>query len=138
MRAAKLLFIGILLAPAASEGQQLPIRPGQYEYTIDGFEHQKTLECLTAADLKGDLAELFAREADDLTCTASDIKTTGNRMTFITTCQDDDLRISMNTEMTFATDAFTVVSKGKDLAGRMSITKLSAKRVGECPRKEAR
>jgi hypothetical protein len=132
MRASTIVFIAALLVPLASAAQPLPIRPGQYEYTIAGFENQKTLECLTAADLKGDLAEVFAREADDLKCTASDIKTTGNRMTFITTCQDDDLRIAMDTEMTFGSDSFTVVTKGKDLAGRMSTTKLSAKRVGEC------
>lgn len=134
MRASKLLFVGVVLAATSSEAQQLPIRPGQYEYTIEGFENQKTLECLTAADLKGDLAEVFAREADDLECRASNIRTTGNRMTFITTCQEDDLRVTMDTEMTFATDAFTMVSKGKDLAGRKSTTKLSAKRVGECPK----
>jgi hypothetical protein len=129
-----LLFAGVLLVPLASGAQQLPIRPGQYEYTIEGFENQKTLECLTAADLKGDLAEVFAREADDLQCTASEIKPAGNRMTFITTCRQGDLHVTMNTEMTFATDAFTVISRGKDLAGQMSTTKLSAKRVGECPK----
>jgi hypothetical protein len=99
---------------------------------LAGFKNQKTLQCLTAADLKGDLAQLFAREADELKCTASDIKTAGNRMTFTTTCQEDDIRITMSTEMTFGSDSFTVVSKGKDLTGRMSTSKVSAKRVGEC------
>lgn len=148
MRASTALFVIVLLAPAASEAQ-IAIRPGQYEFTLDmnlgipaeapkavldaaGFKNQKRLDCITADEVKGDVSKLFAREAEEQNCKMSGVKTTGNKMTFTTTCEEDGVRTTMSTEMTFGTDSFTGVTKGKDHEGRAISSKMSAKRIGEC------
>jgi hypothetical protein len=96
------------------------------------FTDQKRLECFTADDVKGGVLKLLNDEAQDANCKTSDVKTTGNRMTFTTTCQEDDIRMTMNTEMTFSGDSFTGITKGKTPDGHMTTSRFSAKRVGEC------
>lgn len=147
MRATTILPVLVLLS-AAVVAAQVAIRPGQYEYTIDmnlgipadaskavldaaGFQDQKRLECLTADELKGDIAKLFAGELADGDCKTSDVKTSGNKLTFTTTCEGD-VRMVMDTEMTFGVDSFSGVTKGKDNEGRVITMKASARRVGEC------
>jgi Protein of unknown function (DUF3617) len=149
MRAPAIGLVFLLLARIVGAAQPA-IRPGQYEYTIEmnlggvpadapnavldaaGFDKQKRLECLTADDLKGDLTQAFTREMEGSNCKMSDVKTTGNRMTFTTTCEEDGIRMVMTNEMTFDADAFTGVMKGKDNEGRVSTVKMTAKRVGDC------
>ena len=78
-------------------------------------------------------AQSFAHaELAELKCKISDPKTTGSKMTFTMACEEDDVRITMNTEMTFGTDSFTTITKSKDHEGRATTTKMSARRVGEC------
>lgn len=158
MRATSLTLMGALLAAAVGEAQ-IGVRPGQYEYTLEmdlsamgvpkdaqdavlgaaGFEKEKRLDCITADQVKdmkdpAGIARTFAREADDSNCKISDVRTAGSKLTFTTTCEEDDLRMVTNTEMTFAVDSFTGVSKGKDQKGRTTTMKMSAKRIGECPK----
>jgi hypothetical protein len=150
MRASKIWVVVLLLAPVVVTAQ-MSIRPGQYEVTLDmdlgvpkeatdavlregGFKGQKRLECFTAEDVKGDAWKMFAREAEDQNCKMSDQKTTGNRMTFTTTCEEDDVRVVTTTEMTFGPDSFSGVTKGKDDEGRTIVSKWRAKRVGDCPK----
>jgi ribosomal protein S13 len=148
MRPSTILFVGVLLFPAVA-GAQSAVRPGQYEYTIEmnlgiptdaskavldaaGFQNQKKLECLTADELKGDIAKLMADElASDDDCKISNVKTTENKLTFTTTCVGD-VQMVMSTEMTFGTDSFSGVTKGKDNEGRVITMKVGARRVGEC------
>lgn len=148
MRALPTVLIVVLLATAGAVAQ-IAIRPGQYEVTLSldlavpkdaskavldaaGFKGQKRLECITAEDLKGGVLKLLNDEAQDADCNTSDVKTTGNRMTFTTTCQDDDVRMTMSTEMTFSGDSFTGVTKGKTPDGQMTTAQFSATRVGDC------
>jgi hypothetical protein len=148
MRALNMVFVVVFLA-AASAAAQVAIRPGQYEVTLDldlgipkeapqavldaaGFKKQKRLECFTAEDVKGGFVKILNDEAAEQNCKTSDMKTTGNRMTFTMTCQEDDVRMTMSTEMTFTGDSFSGVTKGKDPEGRMTTSRFSAKRVGDC------
>ena len=151
MRAPNVLFAIVLLAPAASDAQ-FTIRPGEYEYEMEmdfgkpggadagkavldaaGFQKNKRRECITPEDVKDkDFMKLMAAEMEDANCKMSDSKTTGNKLTFSMTCVEDGMRITSTSEMTFATDAFSGVSKARDQDGRVFTMKVSAKRVGEC------
>jgi ribosomal protein S13 len=145
-----------LLAVAASTlaafAQTVNLQPGQYEYTLEmnlgipeegqkavmdaaGFDKQKKLECLTAEDVKDmkNIAQFFAREGEEMNCKMTGVKTTGNKVTFNTTCEEDDVKVTSTTEMTFGTNSFTALTKGKDNEGRVTTIKASAKRIGECP-----
>lgn len=149
MRALNIVLVVVFLV-AAGAAAQVTVRPGQYEVTLDldlgipkdapkavldaaGFKNNTKLECFTAEDVKGGFAKLLA-DAEEENCKTTDVKTTGNRMTFTTTCQDDDVRMTMSTEMTFAADSFTGVTRGKDNEGRTTTSRFTAKRVGECPK----
>jgi hypothetical protein len=158
MRASKILFIVVLLAPAAAEAQ-IRVRPGQYEYTLEmdlggpggkeamdavlgaagaGSQNQKMLQCVTAEDVKDmkdadSIVKVFAREIEeDGDCKISDAKTIGNKLIYTATCIDGGARMTMTTEMTFSGDSIASSTKGKDYEGRPISSKISAKRVGEC------
>src|SRR5690606_16024340 len=105
------LLLAASLVPAAAEAQ-LTVRPGLYEMTIEvvssdgemktGMEallgatlaDGKMLKCMTAEDVRGGLAQVLAREAaEDGMCKLSDVKTAGNRMTYVLTCEEDGIQI---------------------------------------------
>jgi hypothetical protein len=149
MRTLNILIVVVLLATSVLDAQ-IAIRPGQYEYTLEmnmgeakeagkavmdaaGFQKNKRRECLTPDDVKGDIATVFMRgmEMGD-ECKMSNVKTIGSKMTFTTTCVEDELRMTMNTEMTFAGDSFAGVTTSKDQQGHVTTMKMSAKRVGDC------
>ena len=153
MRTFKSLLILSFMVPAVSDAQ-IAIRPGYYETTLEmdlgaaapagkavmdtaGFKKNKRFECITPEQVnEKDVAKIFAREMteDGGNCKMSDSKTVGSKLTFTTTCVEDDLRMVMNTEMTFAADSFTGVTKTKMPDGHMTTMKTSAKRVGDCPK----
>jgi hypothetical protein len=148
MRASATVLVVVVLASVGEA--QLAIRPGQYELTVEmnlggipadapkavldaaGFQKQKKLECLTAADVKGDITQMLMREMADSNCKMSDLKWAGSRVTFTTTCAEDDIRMVMNHDVTVGTDSFTSVAKGQDNKGNVSTVKTSARRVGDC------
>jgi hypothetical protein len=82
---------------------------------------------------EGRLLKVFA-EAEQENCKTSNVKKTGNKMTFTMTCEEDGIRIISNNEITFDTDSFTTVTTFTDPGGRVRTSKMSAKRVGECPK----
>jgi hypothetical protein len=146
-----LLMAALMLAGAATGSAQIQLRPGEYEITLDmnlpvprevqnavldaaGYKKQRTLQCITAEDAKGakDIARFLARELDESNCTMSEIKTTGNKMTYSTTCVEDDIRMTMNTELTTGPDSFTSFTTAGDNRGQTSTVKATAKRIGEC------
>jgi hypothetical protein len=151
MRASNVLVTIVLLVPSASDAQ-IAIRPGEYEVEMQmdfgqaagteaskavldaaGFQKNKRRECITPEDVKSnDVLKLMAAEMEDMNCKASGQKTTGNKLTFNMTCVEDGMRMSWVTEMTFGTDSFTSVTKGKDPEGRPIVGKVNAKRIGEC------
>jgi hypothetical protein len=143
------ILFGVLLAATVASAQ-LTIRPGQYEVTVDmklggvpaeaskavldaaGFQNQKRLECITADDVKGDMRAMFAREMEGSNCKMSDTKTTGNKMTFDITCDEDGIKMSGTTEIIFDGDSFSTLGTMKDNQGRVSTVRTMAKRVGDC------
>jgi Protein of unknown function (DUF3617) len=159
MRALKISLVVVLLAPPATTQAQIRVRPGQYEYTLEmdlggpggkeavdavrraagaGSESQKILQCVTADDVKDmtdadSIVKFFAREMAEDGCKISDAKTIGNKLTYTATCIEDGSRMTMTTEMTFSGDSITGSMKGKDYEGRPMASKISARRVGECP-----
>ena len=153
MRALKGLLMLSFMMPATSEAQ-IAIRPGHYETTLEmdlgaaapagravmdgaGFKKNKRLECITPEQVRGnDAAKIFARGMfeDGGNCRMSDSKTAGNKLTFTTTCEEDEIRMVMNTEVTFAADSFAGVTKTKMPDGHMSTMRMSARRIGECPK----
>lgn len=144
-----MLFAVVTLA-STLVGAQAAIRPGQYEVTLDmkiggvpgeaskavldaaGFQNQKRLECFTADDVKGDMRSMFAREMEGSNCKMSDAKTTGNKMSFDIACDEDGIKMTGTTEITFGVDSFSTVGTMKDSEGRLSTVRSTAKRVGEC------
>jgi hypothetical protein len=135
MRVPGLLFVALLLAPAAPDAQ-ITVRPGQYEYTIDMNSRQRLrTECITPAqanEAKQDVVKLFARQMNAGSCKTSDLKASGNKVTFTTTCDEGGMPMVMSNEMTFGVDSFTNVGKMKDPTGRILTSTVTAKRVGDC------
>jgi hypothetical protein len=106
------------------------------QQALTGFLNQKKIsqDCKTADEV-GDastFAKALAQEGAEFNCKMTDLKTTGNRMTFTSTCVEDGERITGTNEVTFGADSFTAVATIKDSGGRTSTVKQTAKRVGEC------
>jgi hypothetical protein len=148
MRTFKILIGGIFLVSLVTEAQVV-IRPGLYEFTVDmsggvppeatksvleeaGLNKQKKRDCLTPEMVRGDASQVFAREMEEANCKMSDVKTTGNKLTFTTTCEEDGMRMVGTNEMTFGPDSISGVTRMKDHEGRVTTMKMRAKRVGEC------
>jgi len=144
----------VLLLPAASAAQ-ITIKPGQYEYTMNldlgdakaagdavlggaGFKNNKRVECITPEDVKEKDAFKILNRAmteDGGNCKMSDAKTVGNKMTFTTTCDEDDMHMVMHNEMTFVGDSYVTVTKVKMPDGQTRTSTITAKRLGDCPKK---
>jgi hypothetical protein len=146
LQSAVLVMLGAIVATIATVAAQIQLRPGEYEVALEierafsrgvhydaGYDKQKRHDCFSADEVKAptNFAKLFAREAEAENCKMSDLKATRNKMTFTTTCQDD-VRTTLNTEMTFGRDFFAIVTKGKDDKGATSTLRITAKRLGEC------
>jgi hypothetical protein len=144
----------LAICTLAAIAQTVNLRPGQYEYTLDvstgipregqkavldaaGYQQQKKLECLTAADVKDmtTFAQSFAHpELADMNCKIRNPKPDGNKLTFTMACAEDGVHMTMRTEMTFGTDTFTTVTNVTDDKDRVIAPggKMTARRVGEC------
>jgi Protein of unknown function (DUF3617) len=141
-------ILGLLLVPAiAAAAAQIQLRPGEYEVALEmdrtvsrgahyeaGFHKDKKVECFTADQLKGpaEIAKLFASEAEEAHCTKSDVKTTRNRMTITTTCQDRGVRTALKSEFTFGRDLIAILTEVRDGAGTADTIRITAKRIGAC------
>ena len=143
-------LFSIALLTGAAVDAQIAIRPGQYEYVVEmnvgaaaeagkavmdgaGFQKNRRRDCLAPDDVTGDIAGVFMRAmAMGKECKMSNVKTVGNRLTFTTTCVEDGLRMTMNTDMTFAADSFGGVTTTRDQDGRMTTMKMSARRIADC------
>ena len=137
----------MLISITAAIAAQIQLQPGEYEVALEidrtvsrgahyeaGFHKEKKVDCFTADQLKGpaEIAKLFTSEAEEANCTRSEVKTTGNKMTITTTCQDGGVRTALNTEFTFAPDLITILTEVRDDKGGASTIRITAKRIGEC------
>ena len=141
-------ILGVMLVSTiAAIAAPIQLQQGEYEVALEidrtvsrgahydaGFQKEKRLDCFTADQLKGpaDIAKLFASEAEDANCKMSDPKTTGNKMTFTTTCQGPGVRTALHTEMTFGPDLIAILTEVRDDKGAASTIRITAKRVGDC------
>lgn len=139
------------LVPALAVGAaQIHLRPGEYEVAVEidrtvsrsahydaGFHREKRTDCLTADQLKGpaEIAKLFTTEAEEANCKMSEVKTTADKVTIATTCQDGGVRTAVNTELTFGSDLITILTEVRDDKGGASTIRITAKRTGECRRR---
>jgi hypothetical protein len=110
--------------------------PRAEQQALSGFLNQKSIsrDC-KMADEVGDaqaIARSLAQQGDELNCKLSDLKTTGNKITFTSTCVEDGQRLTSNIEMTLAPDSWVAVATTKDGAGKTSTIRQTAKRIGEC------
>ena len=141
------IFWVVLFATIAATAAQIQLQPGEYEIALEidrtvsrgahyeaGFQKDKKVDCFTADQLKGptEIAKLFTSEAEEANCTKPDVKTTGNKMTIATTCQDRGVRTSSNTEFTFGPDLITIRTEVRDDTGAASTISITATRIGEC------
>jgi hypothetical protein len=140
-----------LVASSAVGSAQIKLRPGEYETTIElnmagvsreeqqalaGLLNQKQIsrQCKTADEVgdAANFAKALAQEGSDLNCKISDTRTSGNKMTFVSTCLQDGERMTSSNEVTFGPDTYTVVMIAKDGADQTSTFKITSKRIGEC------
>ncbi len=138
MRANKLLAAGSLLALVATAAwAQLALRPGKYnvtlELTLPGAPISSTQEdtdCLSAEDAK-DLVKAMMRELSaEQTCTASNVKTAGSKLTFDAACTIQGNVVSANTELTIKSDTAYDATMKINAAGVSTTLKIAGQWAG--------
>ncbi len=128
----------IFVAASALAPAQNRLRPGLYEVTVEmTFTRKpklamKAADCLTAEVLK-DLTKLLASAADEEECKVSGLVTVGDRMTFTSTCTVDGAAVTSRAELNYGVDSYSGVMTTK-ADGEVITTKMSGKRIGECPK----
>jgi len=138
---ARVFFFSLFMLPfvaSTAAAQIVNIRPGEYEITVDIQTTQpgapkgpiKRVECVTPEDVK-DAANMFGGGNVE-NCKISDVKSTGNKTRFNTTCDEGGRKMTGSSEMTFGNDIVEQTSTMKDDQGRVVTAKLFAKRLGEC------
>jgi hypothetical protein len=110
MRVKTVAAAGLVLAFAATAAwAQLSLKPGKYNITIEltlpgvpiGTKQEDT-DCLSADDAK-DLVKAMMRElSTERSCSASNVATTGNKLTFDAACNVQGNAVSASTELTIS------------------------------------
>jgi hypothetical protein len=133
-----LLFIAIALTGAApAVAQKIDLTPGKYEVVANAeasdakMPPRKRTQCITAEQVK-DASKTFLDPKLTKECKVSDVKVTGNKMTFRTVCGQGSVQTAGTAEVTFATESYTVVMSAKTGDGHTMTIKQSAKRIGAC------
>jgi len=112
-----LIAFAALAAASTAAWAQLALRPGQYKVTLEmtlpgapGPATQDDTDCLSPEDAK-DLVKAMMRElASAESCTANNIKTTGNKLTFDAACNVEGNVVTSKAELTLTgNDAYTAV-----------------------------
>jgi hypothetical protein len=134
----RLVLLAGLAAGPAAVAQTIALLPGSYEATLevglpDGTKMppHKDTQCITAEDLK-DFSKSFGDPEFARMCKVSQYKVSGNKVTFDVDCKDDGVRMTGSTQMIFTADSFMGVMTMKDERGRMTTTRTTAKRIGDC------
>src|SRR5260370_36343373 len=137
MRFSLVAIAVVILASLVSVfGQGVNLRPGNYEmineFTIPDMPKVPPVRgehCITPEEIKkmssnniGDFNQM------GLNCKTSDSKLTGSKVTFKMTCQDR----TWEGEITFNSDSYTGVMRGRDKKNAVVTAKMTAKRIGEC------
>ena len=132
-----IIVVAVTLATGARAEAQVSLQPGLYERVFEteagvaAGQHKDTL-CMKPEDAK-DVVKTIAALGSGTECKVSDVKTAGSKLTFSMACKDEGRVSTYKNEVTFGPDWYTNVSKGKTSKGTVS-SKVSAKRIGECPK----
>jgi hypothetical protein len=123
---------------AATAWAQLALRPGKWDVKLEvsmaGLPlpmSQQDADCLSPEDAK-DLVKAMLRElATAQSCTADNIKTSGNRLPFDAACDVEGAHVTSSTELTLHSDTdytavMTVATPGFD-----TVMKITGKWAGE-------
>ena len=138
MRAKQILAAVTLLALAATAAwAQLALRPGKYnvtmELTLPGAPISNTQEdtdCLSPEDAK-DLVKAMMRElSSESSCSASNVKTAGNKLTFDAACTVQGNIVSANTELTLKSDTSYAAVMKVNAAGVNTTLKIAGEWAG--------
>jgi len=124
MRLRVLVTVAATVGVVASAGAQtVNVHPGKYELTM-------TMEMDNGGTPMKDLtASLVAADKAAGECKLSDLKTTGNTISFTRTCGATG---AMKSEYTYSGDTFAGMSERPTGQGKPVTTRLTAKRVGDC------
>jgi hypothetical protein len=128
-------LLGLIAATAA--WAQLALRPGQYnvtmELTLPGAPSagaQQDTDCLSPEDAK-DLVKAMMRElANEQSCTASNVKTSGNTLTFDAACSVEGNVVSANTELTIKSETSYAAVMQVNAAGVSTTLKITGQWAG--------
>jgi uncharacterized protein DUF3617 len=135
---AGIAIVLVLALGAATAWAQLALRPGKYdvklEVTMAGLPlpmSQEDVDCLSPDDAM-DLVKAMLRElATAQSCTASNIKQTGNKLTFDAACVVEGAQVTSSTELTLQSEtAYTAVMTVKT-SGLDTVMKITGKWAGE-------
>jgi len=135
MRTVHIAIVALALLAATPASSQT-LRPGRYEVTgeVDmGGRSMKippSQDCITA-EMVNDLTKVGAGDQGLESCTVSNVKSTGNTVSFETACDLDGERIASTTELTFGADWYKTRIK-REFDGRTTSISSTAKRVGDC------
>lgn len=126
------IVLGTVATPA-----QVSLRPGRYEVTAEmnlaGFpsKPQTDVDCLTERDV-ADLTRLLLRDESTEGCKTSNVKWSGSTLTFDTECDVDGERYGSTVDLTFTPDTYKGTMRMTMSDGKVTVLKMSARRVGEC------
>jgi hypothetical protein len=133
----RLAAVALLALAATAAWAQLALRPGKYnvrmEVTLPGAPTAATqddTDCLSPDDAK-DLVKAMMRElSTEQSCTASNVKTTGNKLTFDAACTVAGNVVSANTELTIPNDTSYAAVMKIDTAGVSTTVKIAGQWAG--------
>jgi hypothetical protein len=131
-----LAAVTALTIGAAAAWAQLALKPGQYhvqlETTLPGAQPmtQEDTDCLSPDDAK-DIVKAMMRElASAESCTANNIRTNGNTLTFEAACDVQGAHVTSSAELTITgDDAYTAIMK-IGASGAAMTMKITGKWVG--------
>jgi hypothetical protein len=137
MRTRGILAVGAVLALAATAAwAQLALRPGKYnvtmELTLPGApaNSQEDTDCLSAEDAK-DLVKAMMRElSSEQSCSASNVKTAGKKLTFDASCNMQGNVVSASTELTINNETSYDAVMKVNAAGVSTLLKLKGQWAG--------
>jgi hypothetical protein len=137
-RRARLATASLVAVGAATAWAQLALRPGKYDVTLEVSlpgaplpMSQHDVDCLSPEDAK-DLVKAMLRElATAQSCSANNIETAGNKLTFDAACVVEGAQVKSSTELTLRSDTAYTAVMTVATPGVNTIMKITGKWVGE-------
>ncbi|MEW6103814.1 MAG: DUF3617 domain-containing protein [bacterium] len=139
-----LIFLGlagsIALSAKAKEGvdMQEGLWETTMEITVEGMPFQMPPQKMTQCITKEDLIPKTSEKEEEENCKIIEQKIIGNKVTWKAVCVDKEGKVEIEGEITYSGTTFkgTIRMKGPGERGETinSITKLTGRRIGDCPK----